>query len=332
MTRTILFILLLSAPAFAGAGDWKSYEQGASVVSGPTPGPSTGNATTFADAGAGNSIVEATAATGIFVANQSGTATDRCISWITLEFAGSEDATDHKWKIVAQMGGRGDGQAGGELIHSCWADSIQALEVSGDCELAGLACLGIEDSASATFSLSLPAGIRVTLGNQTRSHKEDAFVLKEVKATTGAGKICRVRLDSFAKTSVEVKGTLGASHAGLYGRIYTDVEMTGTCRLPSGDTVKDTFRLDRLSTDPRWNRITEPNGGHEKQAGVPTDEPTEAEEDGTDEPPPVDAKDLEKMSPETATEDPPADTATTNEPDDDTSTGTTTADGETTGE
>jgi hypothetical protein len=318
--RSILMFFVLAAPAFAGPGTWKVVEQGDRYDAGMKTEKKSGNAKKLeASAGALRSRVDTDAETDFTSADEGGAAQSDSTSWYTLSFAGSADTTDHRWKITSRVHGDGEGHAYANLDCDAWADTLQIIQVSGDDDNRALGQIAVDDTGGVSYSLGVPVGFRVSLNKKSRTRGQDVFSVDTAHSTCGPGKACRVRVDAWAQASLQADSTLGAGSALAWGTLRADLEMKGYCRLATGETINDRLLIDGVTHDGEpVNHLDGPSGGFTHADGVPTDQPTAAERNGTPEDPGTDAEDPDAGTTDPSTTEPDpgtADDPSTTEPD-----------------
>ena len=232
------------------------------------------------------------ASTDPFHADESSVATNSNTSWYSLKFAGSSDATGHRWKISTCIKGNGRARAESALASTSWAESIEIIKFSGDHVNEDLGQLAVHSGVDTVVSFSIPLGFTVSLRKSQRKVILDQYTGETPKTTSGGGQACRVRVDTYAKAQLTASSTLGVSWSMLLSHLHGDLDMVGTCDY-AGMPVADTLRI-RLNVYSLTASKTEaPSGGIEDEPGVPTDEATEEEQEGDeDDRPVVDADDL----------------------------------------
>jgi hypothetical protein len=296
--RTVILIVVLAVPVYAGDGSWQAQETGPNVFIPATPAPPQGNASKMeVVAHSVLTDIDANASTDPLSADEDGVAEARDTTWFTLAFVGSDEKTrDHRWSITTKIHGNGLGTADTSLDGSGWGESVQQVKFAGDNTNEAMGQLAVQQNASVKVTIGLPQGVSITLDKGTRSKGTDVFKISQTKTTSGPGKCCRVRVDTFAKARCVATSGLGLAFVAVCGELRGSLEMTGTCVIDD-ETVKDVLRIGPQGTDDRASTTEPPSGGIEKDPdGTPTDEPTEAEREGEEEEPATDAEDLDDAS------------------------------------
>ena len=277
--RTLLALLILAVPVMAGPGSWTATRYGSDETKKGTPGKTTGNATLMeVIANAVNTTVAALLMSGPISANEKGAGSAADTVWYELKFSGNKDTTNHFWAIETDIHGEGEADAEVTLQGSAWFESLQVISVTGDNTNSALGQLAVTDEGNTKIALSIPPRVSVALAQTSRSVGTSNFEAKRLKKTTGAGKICRIRVEADAVAQGVAKTIIGHASASGIGNLRCKLEMTGSCTV-AGKRVIDTFRISGVANNDLSSSVTEdPSGETETKLGeVPTDDPADDE-------------------------------------------------------
>jgi len=259
----------MATSAVAGPSSWKAIRYGQDETKKDVPGTVAGNARVMeVIANAVSTYIQVFAMSDPLCPSEDGAGSDMDTVWYELTFVGDKTATNHTWSIETDINGEGTAEAESHFQGTAIGQSLQTIWVTGNHKNGAAATLGVADTSGIGFSLKPPEGVDITLADSVLSVGTDTFTVLKPKKTVGAGKKCRIRIDSSAEAQAKAKTYLGHVSVLISGTLRVDLEMKGTCTV-GGIRVEDRFRIG--CAGPTVAKTRPPTGGIEGKSGTPTD-------------------------------------------------------------